>query len=145
MEWKPGLSSAAGRCSGWPSRDGAWAAARACVLYVARALSNAYRRSPDKIVPWRKSPGRPLAWLLPVGRLWRKRPVYSATSFLFHVGLLLVPLFLAAHVSAMEARDSALRWPALPQAVANWLTLLAIAGGLGLFCRPPVSSAPRGR
>ena len=33
-------------------------------------------------------------WLFPLGRLWRKRPVYSTVSFLFHVGLILVPLFL---------------------------------------------------
>lgn len=92
----------------------------------------AYRRSPDRIVAWREIAGQTLAWLLPVGRLWRKRPIYSVTSFLFHVGLLLVPCFLAAHVLLWK-RSVGIAWPAIPQDLADWLTLLTIVTGLGLF------------
>ncbi len=93
----------------------------------------AYRRSPDKIMPWKDLTLKTLSWLFPLGgALWRKRPFYSTVSFLFHVGLLLVPLFLAAH-ALLWKEGVGFAWPALPQPVADWLTLLAIAMGLVLF------------
>ena len=58
----------------------------------------AYRRSSDKIINWREVRHQTVAWLFPIGRLWRARPLYSTLSLLFHIGLLLVPVFLAAHV-----------------------------------------------
>jgi nitrate reductase gamma subunit len=105
--------------------------ARVLVLTVA-GIVESYRRSRDRIVPWKDVARQTLGWLFPAGRLWRKRPAYSATSFLFHVGLLTVPLFLAAHVLSWK-RATGFAWPAMPQAAANWLTLLAIAGALGLL------------
>ena len=60
------------------------------------------------------------------------RPVYSTLSLLFHVGLLLVPLFLAAHVLLWK-RSIGLAWPMLPQVVSNDFTLLVVVTGLGLF------------
>jgi nitrate reductase gamma subunit len=91
-----------------------------------------YRRSPDKIVPWKAIAKQTLAWLVPVGKLWTKRPVYSTVSVLFHAGLLLVPFFLAAHVLLWK-RSAGFAWPALPQPVADWLTLVTIAALLGLL------------
>jgi len=95
-------------------------------------IAEAYRRNSDRIVPWREIAKQTLAWLFPVRRLWRKRPFYSTASFLFHVGLLLVPFFLAAHVRLWQ-RSTSLAWPALPQKAADWLTLLVIVTGLALF------------
>jgi nitrate reductase gamma subunit len=95
-------------------------------------VSQALRRNPDRIVAWREIGKQTLGWLFPVGRLWRKRPVYGTASVLFHIGLLVVPLFLAAHV-LLWARAVGFAWPALPQAAADWLTLLTVATGLGLF------------
>jgi len=95
-------------------------------------VAESYRRNPDKIVPWKEIVKRTLGWLAPLGKLWSKRPVYSAISVLFHAGLLLVPLFLAAHVLLWK-RSVGFAWPALPQPAADWLTLLVIATALGLF------------
>ncbi len=92
----------------------------------------AYRRNPDKIVNWREVRRQTIAWLFPINRLWRARPIYSTLSLLFHVGLLLVPLFLAAHVLLWK-RSIGVAWPALPQVVCNDLTLLLVVTGLGLF------------
>jgi nitrate reductase gamma subunit len=94
-------------------------------------ITEAYRRSSDKIVPWKDIAKRTVAWLVPVA-LWRRRTTYSVTSFLFHIGLISVPLLLAAH-ALLWRRSTGLPWPALPQNWANWLTLLTIAAGLGLF------------
>jgi nitrate reductase gamma subunit len=95
-------------------------------------LVEAYRRSSDRTVNWREVAGETLGWLVPLGRLWRQRPVYSTISVLFHAGLLIVPIFLAAHVSLWK-RALAVAWPALPQTAANVLTLVVIVTGLGLF------------
>ena len=92
----------------------------------------AYRRSPDKIVNWGEVRRQTLAWLLPVNRLWRERPVYSSVSVLFHAGLLIIPPFLAAH-TLLWRRAAGFAWPAIPQLLADCLTCLAIFAGLGLF------------
>lgn len=94
-------------------------------------IAEAYRRNSDKVVPWKDIVKRTAAWLVPVA-LWRRRTAYSVTSFLFHIGLISVPLLLAAH-ALLWRRSTGLPWPALPQSWANWLTLLTIVTGLGLF------------
>jgi len=94
-------------------------------------IAEAYRRSPDKIVPWKDIAKRTVAWLVPVG-LWRSRTAYSITSFLFHIGLISVPLLLAAH-ALLWRRSTGLPWPAMSQSWANWLTALTVVTGLGLF------------
>jgi nitrate reductase gamma subunit len=103
------------------------------LLFLAlTGIVEAYRRSPDKIINWREVRRQTLAWLIPAGRLWRQRAVYSSLSFLFHLGLLLAPLFLAAH-ALLWRRGLGFAWPALPFFWSNWLTLLAIVTGLGLI------------
>ena len=94
-------------------------------------IIEAYRRSPDKIVPWKEIAKRTAAWLVPIA-LWRRRTAYSITSFLFHIGLISVPLLLAAH-AMLWRRSTGLPWPAMPQNWASWLTILTIVTGLGLF------------
>ncbi len=95
-------------------------------------MAEGYRRNMDRIVPWGEVARQTAAWLLPVGRFWRRRPAYGAISLIFHVGLLLVPLFYGAHVLLWK-RSVGFAWPAIPLAVANWTTLLVIASGIGLF------------
>ncbi len=101
-------------------------------VLTAVGVVEAYRRNADKIVNWREVARQTLEWLIPARRLWRKRPVYSTVSLLFHVGLLAVPILLAAHVLLWK-RGTGLSWPALPQNVANVLTLVVIAAALALF------------
>jgi nitrate reductase gamma subunit len=102
------------------------------VVLTVIGVVEAYRRNADKIVNWREVVRQTLAWLIPVRRLWRKRPLYSSVSLLFHVGLLLVPIFLAAHVLLWK-RGTGFSWPALPQSAANILTLVVIASAAALF------------
>ena len=74
-------------------------------------------------------------WLTPYGsRSWRVKPVF-ATAFLFmHIGLVLVPLFLYAHVVLVRERFG-LSWPTLPAGLADALTILAIAAGVFILLR----------
>lgn len=104
---------------------------RAVALTIVGVVE-AYQRNPDKIINWREIRRQTLRWLFPGGRLWQQRPVYSTLSLLFHVGLLLAPLFLAAHLLLWKG-SVGFAWPAIPQRISNYLTLLAIVCGLGLF------------
>ncbi len=101
-------------------------------VLTAVGIGEAYRRNSDRILPWKEIGRQTLGWLVPLGRLCRQRPVYSLTSFLFHVGLLSTPFFLAAHV-LLWRRSVGFAWSAFPQQIADYLTLLTIAAGIGLF------------
>ncbi len=91
-----------------------------------------HRASEDKIIPWKVLIKHTVTWLIPIGRLWKKRPAYSVISVLFHIGLIIVPLFLAAHVLLWE-RSVGFAWFTIPQNLANILTILTIVTGLMLF------------
>ncbi len=102
------------------------------LLLTITGLAQSYRRSADRIVPWSQVARQTAAWLLPVGRFWRRRPVYGGLSLLFHVGLLSVPLFFTAHVLLWK-RFIGFAWPAIPLSIANWLTIIVVVTGLGLL------------
>jgi len=102
------------------------------VLVQLLGAAEAYRRNPDRIVAWREVIRQTFAWMVPLGRLWEQRPVYSTISFLFHVGLIGTPLLLAAHILLWQ-RSVGLSWPAMPQVWADRLTLLTIGTGLALL------------
>ncbi len=102
------------------------------LVLTAINMVEAFRRNPDKILPWKDLTLKTIGWLFPFGKLWTKRPVYSTFSFLFHIGLILVPLFLYAHAQLWK-RAIGYSWPALPQSVANWLTLLMLVCAAGLL------------
>jgi nitrate reductase gamma subunit len=101
-------------------------------LVTLLGVKEAYQRNSDKIVSWKEIRRQTLGWLFPVKRLWTQRPIYSATSFLFHVGMIVTPLFLASHI-LLWRNSAGFGWPALPQGVANWLALLVIITGTGIF------------
>ncbi len=85
----------------------------------------AYQRAGDKSLPWGLIISRSIEWLFPVKRIAHNRPIYSIFSIIFHVGLLLVPIFLFAHVQLWE-KGIGLFWPTLPYNWAYWLTISTI-------------------
>lgn len=93
---------------------------------------NSYRKAGDKAMPWGLVIRRSLQWFAPVNRVFRNRPIYSVLSILFHIGLLLVPLFLYAHVLLWE-KAIGISWPTLPKLLADVLTLLVVATAILLF------------
>jgi nitrate reductase gamma subunit len=104
---------------------------RAVVLTLT-GLEQAYRKNMDRIVPWREVFRQTAAWMFPVSRFWRRRPFYGTVSFLFHVGLLVVPFFFASHV-LLWRRSAGFSWPGIAAGSANWLTLMVIVAGAGLL------------
>ena len=102
------------------------------VILTIIGMVEALKRNDDKILNWKELIGKTISWLFPITRLLRKRPAYSLVSLLFHVGLILVPLFLIAHVLLWE-KSFGFAWFSLPQSIADYLTLIVIIGGLTLF------------
>ncbi len=74
-------------------------------------------------------------WLLPFGtHSWRKQPFVTVTFFLFHAGVVLVPVFLLAHNVFLESKIG-FSLATLPQGLADVLAVLAVASGLLLLLR----------
>ena len=76
-----------------------------------------------------------LAWLVPFGtRSMRQAPFFTFFTFLFHLGVVFVPLFLAGH-SVLLKSAVGFGLPTIPQGLADFLTLLAIAAMIFLIFR----------
>ena len=75
--------------------------------------------------PWRSIASSTLGWAVPVRHLDRSTLVMTTASFLFHVGAVVVPVFLAAHV-ALWSDFLGVSLPALAEGAADLLTVLTI-------------------
>jgi nitrate reductase gamma subunit len=95
------------------------------VLLTVWGIIKALLRAGDKQVPWKDLTITSLTWILPFKKL-RERVWYSIASILFHIGLIVVPLFLIEHV-ALWRRGLGFGWPTISQTLADGLTLLTIA------------------
>jgi nitrate reductase gamma subunit len=90
-------------------------------------LVRAHRVAGDQRIPWRWMFRKSLGWIVPVNALRGMRIPFTAASAVFHVGMLLVPLFLEGHV-ALIRKGLGLSWPTLPSGAADVLTVAALAG-----------------
>lgn len=95
-------------------------------------MVEAYRRAGDKTIPWALTLGRTIEWIFPVKRVINHRPIYSIIAILFHIGLLITPLFLFAHVQRWRS-GLGFGWWTLSPGLADILTLATIALGILLF------------
>ncbi len=106
-------------------------------------ISWAFRRAGDQVVPWGVAIRRNLEWLLPWRYLRRKeRRLYNFTSFIFHVGIIVVPVFLAGHV-AIWRQELGVSWWTLPDTVADWLAVLTVVAAFGLLIGRMANEASR--
>jgi nitrate reductase gamma subunit len=99
------------------------------------------RRAGDRSLPLAAIGRTTLQWLFPAGAIAR-HALFTATSVVFHAAILLVPVFLAGHV-ALWAHGLGVSWPALPNGVADILTVVAIVTAAALFVRRLTAKATR--
>lgn len=67
-----------------------------------------------------------LHWILPFGTTsWRMHPVMTVATFAFHLCLLILPVFLTAHV-VMVANAWEISWATLPDRVADVMTVIVV-------------------
>ncbi len=106
------------------------------------ALGKTYVRAGDKNIPFKAVLRDTLHWLIPFRIGLRNRPVFSIISIIFHIGLILVPIFLFAHIR-LWYENAGLWWPALPRLVADVLTVTTIVAAILLFAARVGSSSSR--
>jgi len=104
-------------------------------------LANSIYRAGDRRLQLSTIFQSTLKWLLPFQEM-KRRPVYSITSILFHVGLILTPLFLAGHIMLWK-RGIGVSWPSLDYGVVDGLTVLTILTGVGLTIARIARPGPR--
>ena len=99
------------------------------------------KRAGDPSLPYSKLMRTTLEWMVPVRKI-RNEVFYSITSVIFHIAILIVPVFLAGHI-ALWARGLGISWPAIPHDVADVLTITAIVTAIALLVQRVGSSASR--
>jgi len=112
--------------------------------HVALTLWEARRtmeRAGDQSLPLAAIGRATLKWLFPAGALAR-HALFTATSVAFHAAILVVPIFLAGHI-ALWTKATGVGWPAIPNGVADVLTLLAIVTAVALAVQRLTARASR--
>jgi len=67
-----------------------------------------------------------LAWVIPFkARSWKIHPLLTVVTFTFHICLILVPVFLSAHVILWDQFWGVDYWR-LPDSVADWMTVFVL-------------------
>lgn len=67
-------------------------------------------------------------------RFMRERPVFTIVTVLFHLGVILVPLFFNAHI-ILWFESYGIVWPGISNALADLLTLCVLFGCIYFFIR----------
>ena len=107
------------------------------VWEVARAMY----RAGDKTLPYRQICVATLKWLFPMEKL-KDRLFLSLTSVSFHIAILIVPIFLGGHI-ALWARGLGIAWPAIPNLLADVLTIVAIITAVALVIQRAAAGPTR--
>lgn len=112
--------------------------ARLVVIQVYSLVKGKGRRLEN--APWRRIFAEAAGWVVPVRHLIPETKLFSVVSYLFHIGILVVPLFLAEHVALWE-RFLKVSLPEIGHGFADFLTLFTIACvlvllGFRVFSRP---------
>jgi nitrate reductase gamma subunit len=102
------------------------------VVLTVWGVIQARRQTDDKVMPWKLISENTVGWLVPVLRLWKTRPIYSVVSFVFHIGLILVPIFLFGHVQLIR-ESIGIGWPVMSDNLADILTIITMITALALF------------
>ena len=111
--------------------------ARRVVLYI-RGLDWRLERvayGPGRKIGMKGAISSVFQWLVPFGtHSWRKQPYFTIAFFLFHIGVVIVPLFLAGHMVIMQERFG-FSLPSLPMWFSDAFTVLAIVGAFMMILR----------
>ncbi len=92
----------------------------------------AFRNAGDKNIKFSKVIRETLIWMLPGKNTINTSAVFSVISFIFHIGLIIVPVFLFEHIIIWK-HIFKFGWPAIGKSAADVLTLITIACGLVLL------------
>lgn len=92
--------------------------------------------------PWKKILAEAASWVVPVRHLIPGTKFFSIVSFLFHIGIILVPVFLADHIVLWEGLLG-INLPSIGHLLADTLTLFTIGCIIILFAMRTFSARLR--
>ena len=76
-----------------------------------------------------------LHWVIPFGtKNWRRHPFLTVTTFLFHICLVIAPIFLLSHIILWDESWD-ISWWSVPGRLADFMTLIVIAGCIFFLVR----------
>jgi nitrate reductase gamma subunit len=111
------------------------------VIVTMYSVIRAYQLTRHREMRWSRTAAQTVDWLVPLRHL-RQRWFYTAASILFHVGVIVTPLFLFGHIRLIES-SVGISWPALPMEVADRLALMTLAALFVLVVSRLAGSASR--
>jgi len=86
-------------------------------------------------ISWRYSIRSILHWLTPFAtENWRRNPILTIVTFLFHICLVFVPIFLLSHIILLDESWD-ISWWSLPESLADILAILVIGGCIFFLLR----------
>jgi nitrate reductase gamma subunit len=101
-------------------------------------------RQTDKIVyehfSWRYALATIGRWLLPLHKDVAKNPVFTVLAYIFHICLLVVPIWYSSHITLWEESRLEWSWTPMPDRLADWMTLIFLAIAIFLLLRRIVSA-----
>ena len=74
-------------------------------------------------------------WLLPLNKTIAKNPVYMILMYVFHLCLIIVPIWLGGHVALWEESRFGWSWATLPDAWTLWMTRILLTIAVFLLLR----------
>jgi len=78
-------------------------------------------------------------WLLPLNKDVVKNPVFTILGYVFHICLIVVPIWLVGHITLWEESRFEWSWASIPDGLADWMTLAFLTAALFFFLRRIIS------
>ena len=79
-------------------------------------------------------------WLLPLNKDVAKNPVFTILGYMFHICLIVVPIWFSGHISLWEESRFEWSWTSIPDGLADWMTLIFLAIALFFLLRRIISA-----
>ena len=79
-------------------------------------------------------------WLLPLNKDVAKNPVFTILGYIFHICLIVVPIWFSGHISLWEESRFEWSWTPIPDGLADWMTLIFLAIALFFLLRRIISA-----
>jgi len=74
-------------------------------------------------------------WLVPFASVnWRRHPVITIVTFIFHIGIVILPIFVLGHIVLIK-ESWGIRWWNISEGWGDILTLFVIGGSIFFFLR----------
>ena len=112
------------------------------ILRAALFLSVSRKR--DKIIyqyfSWKYVLATFSRWVLPLNKDVAKNPVFTILGYMFHICLIVVPIWFSGHISLWEESRFEWSWTPIPDGLADWMTLIFLAIALFFLLRRIISA-----